>query len=82
MINVHQLLGGTYRGYVNRTMGKQDLTEQEIRSQYIRPAIVNAGWKSAEIRGISFHRRPSAARWNIESGTAVSLEIIKWQTTG
>lgn len=31
-------------------MGKQDLTEQEIRSQYIRPAIVSAGWKYAEIR--------------------------------
>jgi len=31
-------------------MGKQDLTEQEIRSQYIRSAIVDAGWKSAEIR--------------------------------
>lgn len=31
-------------------MGKKDLTEQEIRSQYIRPAIVDAGWKPAEIR--------------------------------
>jgi len=25
-------------------MNKKDLTEQEIRSQYIRMAIVNAGW--------------------------------------
>ena len=31
-------------------MSKKDLTEQEIRSQFIRPAIVDAGWKSAEIR--------------------------------
>ena len=28
-------------------MGKKDLTEQEIRSQYIRPDIIDAGWKSA-----------------------------------
>ncbi len=31
-------------------MGKKDLTEQEIRSQFIRPAIVDAGWKDSEIR--------------------------------
>ncbi len=31
-------------------MSKKDLTEQEVRSQYIRPAIVEAGWKPAEIR--------------------------------
>ena len=44
--NVHQSLGGL----LTFAMGKKDLTEQEIRSQYIRPAIVDAGWEPAEIR--------------------------------
>ncbi len=30
-------------------MSKKDLTEQEIRSQYIRPAILEAGWTDAMI---------------------------------
>jgi type I restriction enzyme R subunit len=29
---------------------KKRLTEQEVRSNYIRPAIINAGWTSAQIR--------------------------------
>ena len=37
-------------GKLERAMSKKDLTEQEIRSQFVRPAIVAAGWKSAEIR--------------------------------
>lgn len=31
-------------------MDKKNLTEQEIRSRYIRPAIVRAGWEAAELR--------------------------------
>jgi type I site-specific restriction endonuclease len=31
-------------------MGKRALAEREIRSQYIRPEIVAAGWKSAKVR--------------------------------
>lgn len=31
-------------------MNKKNLTEQEIRSRYIRPAIVRAGWGDTEIR--------------------------------
>ena len=46
---MHQSLGGVVGKY-GLAMAKQDLTEQEIRSQYKRPAIVAAGWKSAEIR--------------------------------
>ena len=29
---------------------KKHLTEQEVRSNYIRPAIINAGWTAAQIR--------------------------------
>jgi len=29
---------------------KRDLTEQEIRTRYITPAIQQAGWKKAQIR--------------------------------
>ncbi|MCB0000019.1 MAG: DEAD/DEAH box helicase family protein, partial [Anaerolineales bacterium] len=31
-------------------MSKKNLTEAEIRSQYIRPAIVAAGWQGADVR--------------------------------
>ena len=31
-------------------MGKKDLTEQEIRTQYITPAIQGAGWSPGQIR--------------------------------
>lgn len=31
-------------------MNKKSLTEQEIRSQYIRPAIIQAGWQNQQIR--------------------------------
>ena len=31
-------------------MDKRNLTEQEIRSRYIRPAIVRAGWEAGELR--------------------------------
>ena len=31
-------------------MNKKQLTEQEIRTQYITPAIKNAGWESVQIR--------------------------------
>ncbi|WP_374686380.1 EcoAI/FtnUII family type I restriction enzme subunit R [Promineifilum sp.] len=31
-------------------MSKKGLTEQEIRSRYIRPALVGAGWGAADIR--------------------------------
>ena len=31
-------------------MNKRDLTEQEIRSRYIRPALIDAGWESSQIR--------------------------------
>ena len=30
-------------------MNKKNLTEAEIRSQYIRPAIVAAGWQGADV---------------------------------
>jgi len=54
-------------------MSKKDLTEQEIRSQYIRPAILAAGWKDNEIREehitppvacTSAAKKPSAAKEN------------------
>ena len=31
-------------------MNKKQLTEQEIRTRYITPAIQNAGWKPGQIR--------------------------------
>ena len=31
-------------------MNKKSLSEQEIRSQYIRPALVNAGWQRQDVR--------------------------------
>lgn len=31
-------------------MNKRSLTEQEIRSQFIRPALVDAGWEQGVIR--------------------------------
>jgi type I restriction enzyme R subunit len=31
-------------------MNKKDLTEQEIRTQYITPAIQAAGWQGLQIR--------------------------------
>ena len=31
-------------------MNKKDLTEQEIRTQYITPAVQTAGWKGLQIR--------------------------------
>ena len=37
-------------GKLESAMGKKDLTEQEIRSQYIRPAIGDAGWTDSMIR--------------------------------
>jgi hypothetical protein len=37
-------------GKLERAMSKKDLTEQEIRSQYIRPAIVAAVWKMVETK--------------------------------
>ncbi len=40
---------GTGEGITEMCHGiRRVLTEQDIRSQYIRPAIVAAGWKSAE----------------------------------
>ncbi len=35
---------------VGRMMNKRNLTEQEIRSRFIRPALVAAGWDDAAIR--------------------------------
>jgi hypothetical protein len=47
---VHQSLRGMSLGKLERAMSKKDLTEQEIRSQYIRPAIVAAVWKMVETK--------------------------------
>jgi type I site-specific restriction endonuclease len=44
LINKPSVVRGTTIGQVDRAMSKKDLTEQEIRSQYIRPASVAAGW--------------------------------------
>ena len=37
-------------GKLERAMSKKDLTEQEIRSQYIRLAIIAVGWKPVETK--------------------------------
>ena len=42
--------GGGSLSYLACAMGKMHLTEQEIRSRTIRPAIVVASWTAAEIR--------------------------------
>lgn len=49
-------------------MSKKDLTEQEIRSQFIRPAIITAGWKDSDIRE-EYHY--TAGRMHISGQTAV-----------
>ena len=38
------------RREASSVMNKSDLTEQEIRSRYIRPALIDAGWQPAQIR--------------------------------
>ena len=36
--------------YQGDTMDKKELTEQEIRTRYITPAVKNAGWQEHQIR--------------------------------
>jgi type I restriction enzyme R subunit len=49
-------------------MNKRDLTEQEIRSRYIRPALIDAGWEQSQIREEYYF---TAGRMHISGQTAV-----------
>lgn len=52
-------------------MNKRQLTEQEIRSQYIRPAITAAGWQNSQIREEYYY---NDGRMNIQGRTAIRGE--------
>ena len=42
-------MGPGRQGQTTAPMDKRRLTEQEIRSRYIRPAIISAGWQAADV---------------------------------
>lgn len=51
-------------------MNKKDLTETEIRNQYIRPAVLNAGWKGEGVR-LREEYYFTDGRMHIQGNTAV-----------
>jgi type I restriction enzyme R subunit len=51
-------------------MNKKSMTEQEIRSAYIRPALVAAGWQGPDVQ-IREEFYLDAGRMNIQGKTAV-----------
>jgi type I restriction enzyme R subunit len=50
-------------------MDKKNMTEAEIRSQFIRPTIVDAGWQGPAVR-IREEFYLDAGRMNIQGKTA------------